>query len=244
MPTPPRLPISHDEDVETGRAHILNRNNRASLHGFNAGFEEEFFKERVAHLDVGPLLFRFLREFGARHGRAVDAIASRLCSDIDYRITNAGRSLRRTLRFPGKHREASDIDERVAGVTFFEDALATDSWDAETVTVVRDSADDTAQNSLIVRGSAGVPAGRPETQRIHNGKRARAHGENIAQDAANARCRSLERLNVTGVIVRFDLESDHPAPADADNAGIFARTLNNIFSLRGEFFQMNAGVLI
>jgi hypothetical protein len=90
MPTPPRLPISQDDEVSPGRAHVLNGDNGAGFHGFEAGFEQELFEERIAHLHVGALLFRFLGEFGAGHGRAVDAVAAGLRADIDDRVADAG----------------------------------------------------------------------------------------------------------------------------------------------------------
>ena len=45
------------------RAHVLNRDDRAGAHRFEAGFEQQFFHERIADLHVGPLLLRFLGEF-------------------------------------------------------------------------------------------------------------------------------------------------------------------------------------
>src|SRR6266852_2052969 len=44
---------------ETRRAHVLDRDNRAGLHGFEASLEQELFHEGVADLDVGALLLRF-----------------------------------------------------------------------------------------------------------------------------------------------------------------------------------------
>ena len=77
---------------EPGRAHVLNADDRAGLHGFEAGFEQQLFQERIAHLHVGPLLLRFLGEFGAGHGRAVDAVAAGLRAHIDDRIADARRA--------------------------------------------------------------------------------------------------------------------------------------------------------
>ena len=41
---------------EAGCPHVLNADYCAGLHGFEAGFEEQLFHERVADLDVGALL--------------------------------------------------------------------------------------------------------------------------------------------------------------------------------------------
>ena len=49
---------------------------------------------------------------------------------------------------------------------------------------------------------------RTEAQRIHHRDRPRAHGEDVAQNAADAGGRALKRLDEARVIVRFDLERD------------------------------------
>ena len=63
---------------EAGGAHVLDAEDGAGLHDFEAGFEEEFFEEGVAHLDVGALLFGAFGELFGRHGCAVDAVAASL----------------------------------------------------------------------------------------------------------------------------------------------------------------------
>ncbi len=68
---------------------------------------------------------------------------------------------------------------------------------------------------------------RAEAQRVHDGERAGAHGEDVAQDAADAGGRALERLYIGGVVVRLDLEGAGPAVADVDDAGVFAGPLDD-----------------
>ena len=92
--------------------------------------------------------------------------------------------------------------------------------------------------------ASGVPVDRSEAQRIHDRDRPRAHGENIAQNAADAGRRALKRLDVAGVIVRFDLERDHPAAADSDDAGVLARPLHHVFAGGRELLQMNARAFV
>ena len=79
-----------------------------------------------------------------------------------------------------------------------------------------------------------------ETQGIHCRDRARAHRENVAQNAADAGCRALKRFDKRRVIVRFDLECDAPIVADVHDARVFARWNNNAFACRGQSFQMIA----
>ena len=75
---------------EAGGAHVLNADDGAGGHGFEAGFEEQFFEERIADLHVGALLLRFLGEFGGGQQRcAVNAVAAGLCADVDDGIAFA-----------------------------------------------------------------------------------------------------------------------------------------------------------
>ncbi len=75
---------------EAGGAHILNADDRAGGHGFEASFEQKFFEEGIAHLHVGTLLLRFFGEFGGGQQRsAVNAVAPGLGADVDDRIAFA-----------------------------------------------------------------------------------------------------------------------------------------------------------
>ena len=58
-------------------------------------------------------------------------------------------------------------------------------------------------------------------------ERAGAHGEDVAQDPADAGGGALERLYIGGVVVRLDLEGAGPAIADIDDAGVFSRPLDH-----------------
>ena len=63
-----------------------------------------------------------------------------------------------------------------------------------------------------------------KTQEVEQRAWARALRNDIAQDAADAGCRTLVGLDGAGVIVAFDLEGDRPAFAHIDHAGMAART--------------------
>src|SRR5579864_578608 len=73
-----------------------------------------------------------------------------------------------------------------------------------------------------------------EAQRIHHCDWPRAHGEDIAQNAADAGGRALERFDERRVIVRFDFEGAGPTVADVNDAGILARSLQHEFAARGQ----------
>ena len=89
---------------EAGGAHVLNADDGAGLHGFEAGFEQELLHEGIAHLHVGALLLGFLGEFGAGHGGAVDAVAAGARADIDHGIADAGGLGVEDVLFLGRRR--------------------------------------------------------------------------------------------------------------------------------------------
>ncbi len=103
---------------EPGRAHVLNADDGARLHRFQAGFQQQLFHERIAHLHVGPLLLGLLGELGRRHGRAVDAVAPGLRADVDHGIADARRLARRRSRpsgrRPGRTRSPADCRRSTA----------------------------------------------------------------------------------------------------------------------------------
>ena len=78
---------------------------------------------------------------------------------------------------------------------------------------------------------------RAEAQRVHLGDRPRAHGEDVAHDAADAGRRALIGLDERRVVVALHLEDGGLAVADIDDAGILARALDHLRALVGSFFS-------
>jgi hypothetical protein len=113
--------------------------------------------------------------------------------------------------------DAQRIDQRVAGVALVEEQLAADVGQAQAVAVAADPGDDAGQHAGGVGG-----VGAAEAQRVHDGDRAGAHGEDVADDAADPGGRALVGLDVARVVVRLDLEGDRVAVADVDDAGVLA----------------------
>ncbi len=85
---------------------------------------------------------------------------------------------------------------------------------------------------------------RAETQRVHRRDRARAHGEDVAQDAADTGRRALIGLDIGGVVVALHLEDDAVAIIDIDHAGIFARSLDDARALGRQRAQPLLGGLV
>src|SRR5271157_1303680 len=210
---------------QPGGAHVLDADDGAGLHGFKAGFEEELFHERVANLDVGPLGLRAFAELFAGHGGAVDAVAAGLGADVDDWVARAaGFGVEDFVL--ADQAEGEGVDQRVAAVAGLELGFAAQIGHAETVAVGGDAADHAFDNGVVAgdepplfRVLVEFFADRPEAERVHDSQRPRAHGEDVAQDAAHACGRALKRLDVAGVVVALDLEGAGPAFAYVDDAG-------------------------
>ena len=86
--------------------------------------------------------------------------------------------------------------------------------------------------------------GPAKPQRIHIGNGAGAHGEDVAQNAADAGCRPLIGFDVGRVIVAFHLEDGGLSIANVDHACIFARAANHPRGGGRQFFQVKAGGFI
>src|SRR5262249_59205379 len=115
---------------------VLNSDYGSGLHGFEAGFEQKLFEERIAHLHVGPLGLGLFAEFFRRHGSAVNAVASGLRSDVDYGIAFARRLRIKNLITPHEA-QRERIDQRIARVARLKLRFTAEIWDAETVSVRR-----------------------------------------------------------------------------------------------------------
>ena len=166
-------------------------------------------------------------------------------ADVDHGIAFAARVREKQIFF-GRDAERQDVDQRIARVARLEGDFAADGGHAETVAVERDAAHDAIEDAAIARdrfrrsAHCRVRRNRAEAQRVEHGDGPRAHGENVAQDAADAGGRALKRLDVAGMIVRFHLERGGQAVANVHDAGIFAGSLQHLRAARGQALQMHA----
>ncbi len=115
------------------------------------------------------------------------------------------------------HPHAERVDERISRVARVEVEFAADVGQAQAVPVERDAADHAGQHPGGVGGR-----GRPEPERVHHRDGARAHREDVTDDAADAGGRALMGLYVRRVVVRFDLEGDRVPLADVHHSGVVA----------------------
>jgi hypothetical protein len=175
-------------------------------HQLEAGFQQAFFGERVADLNGRALFLDGVVELGRGHGRAADAVAAGLGAEIDHRQADAlGFGVEDLVGFGdacGKGVDqaccrcsADRIRPRRRRSARRRVAVAADTGD--------DAGDQVAGLGMVGRRSAARSSRR----------RARAHGEDVAQDAADAGRRALVGLDVGGVVVAFHLEDDaSPSP--------------------------------
>ena len=102
---------------------------------------------------------------------------------------------------------------------------------------------------VAVRADAGDGAverviRRAEAQPVEERDRPRAHRDDVAQDAADARRRALERLDGRRMVVRLDLERDRLALAEVDHARVLARPLKHALARRRQPLQQRRRVLV
>src|SRR5258708_18866056 len=125
---------------KSGRAHVLNADDRSGLHGFEASLQQEFFEKWIADLHVRTFRLRGFAEFFARHGCAVDAVTSGLGADIDHGIAFAGGARVKDFIFADEaHREC--IHQRIARVARLELRLPAEVRHAEAISIGSDPAD-------------------------------------------------------------------------------------------------------
>ncbi len=189
---------------QASRAHILYAHDGPGLHRLEAGFQQQLFKEWISDLNVGALRFRTLAELLARHGGAVDAVASGLRAHVNYRIPLARCASVKDL-IAAHQPQGKGIHQRIAGIARLELHLAAKVRDAETVAVRSDARNHALHNRMVLVDFGLCSAGgrarvfrslnRPKPQRVHNRNWPRAHGENIAQNSTDAGRRSLKRFN-------------------------------------------------
>ena len=225
-------------------AHVLDTRDAAAGEEFEAGLEKEFFAEGVADLYGRSVFLGFLGEFAGSEGGAGEAVTTGFGSDIENGISHAlGGSACDLLML--EDAEAEDIDERITRVAVVEIDLAADGRDANAIAVVGDAIYHAGEETAVGGGLLGVAANIAEAEGIHREHRAGAHGEDIADDAANAGGCALEWLDGARVVVALHLECDGPSIADVDDAGIFlARLHEHARAGDGEFFQLELRIFV
>src|SRR5579875_1632037 len=141
----------------------------------------------------------------------MNSVATRFRADVNHGIScTFGARKKQLFAFGDAH--GQHVDQRIMGIARLELNLSADRRHAKAVSVERDAADDSIENSPVARRIFFTNSGRSErakTQGIEHRNGARAHGENVAQNSAYTGCCTLKRLDKARVIVRLDLENGH-----------------------------------
>ena len=208
---------------QTRAAEVLDADDDIGAVELQAALDEDLLRERVADLNCGQLALRALLEgLGRQDRHAADAVKTRAGTEEHDLIARAGSECElQVLDLQRAH--AQRVDQWVTRVGGIKRGLAADIRQTERVAVATDARDDARQDALGV-----VRVSRTEAQLVHHGDRARAHGHDVADNAADTGRRTLVRLHVGGVVVRLDAERHRVAAADVHHAGILADAGENL----------------
>src|SRR5690242_14546662 len=142
-----------------------------------------------------------------------------------------------------KNAQRKYVHQRIAVVAGFENRFPAHSRHPKAIAVMRNAADYAFEDPLVAVAPLRIVE-RPEAERIHDCDWPCAHGEDVAQNSADAGSRSLKRLDKTRVIMGFDLERDGITVPDIDNPRVLAGADQHAVALGRQLFQMDARALV
>src|SRR5205807_7928472 len=128
--------------------------------------------------------------------------------------------------------ETHRVDQDIAIIGRVKLPLAAHRRYPDAIAVAADPGDDAAQEMPRFRMVRAAKA-----QRVQHRNGARAHREDVAQDAADSGRRALIGLYKGGMVVALDLEDDGLAIADIDDSGILARAADDARPRRRQGLQ-------
>ena len=163
----------------------------------------------------------------------MNAVTASLGADIHNRIVSAlGRSGEDFVLIGDA--ETEDVDKDVSVVARVEVRLAAHCRHANAIAVKADAAHHAVDELPRLRMLR-----RAEAQRVHDRNRTRSHRKNVAQDAADAGRRALERFDEARVVVALHLEDGGEPLANIDGAGVLARPVDHVRRLGRKLGQMH-----
>ena len=224
---------------EPRRAQVLQRGQQPAVEQVERALDQLLAGERVADLHARPLVRRALVEaLRGQHGGAADAVAAGLRPVEHDQVARAG-GLRARQLLGGQQADAHRVDQRVVLVGVVELDLAAHVGHADAVAVganTRHHAREQVPLAVVVQLA--------EAQRVEDRDRPRAHREDVAEDAADAGRRALERLDRGRVVVALDLEGNGEPVTHVDHAGVLARALEHALAGRREPAEQQPRVLV
>ena len=185
IPMPPRAAISLVAQVMPGAAQVLDAGDQPRLVQGQAGLDQPLLLERVADLDAGPLGLVALSD---RRSRPTPARSPRRCRRGRWWTRGARPGCRPPRPGPapgargGGRRRPCTLTSGLSAKQSAKCSSPPTVGHADRVAVAGDAAD----HAFDHPAAAGVVQG-PEVERVEQGDGAGAHGEDVAEDAADAR---------------------------------------------------------
>ena len=221
-------------------AEVLDALNQGALEQLEAALDQDLLGEGVAHLDGGALgRLGVVEGLRGQHGGAADAVAAGAGAEQHHLVALAGGVGEADVLVP-HDADGEGVDQRVALVHRVEDHFAADVRQAQGVAVAADAGHGAVHDAGRVRVVDGA-----EAQRIHHGHRAGAHGDDVADDAADAGRGALVGLHERRRVVGLDLERHGPAVAQVGDTGVLADAHQHVLlHLVGDLFAELAQVVL
>ncbi len=223
---------------EPGSAHVLHAGHQVERDRLEARLQQQLLHERVADLHGGAVGLGGVGEVGRGEHGAAKAVTAGLRADVVELVADrADRALAQVL--VPQEAEGHDVDQGVLLVARVGLDLPADRGHADRVAVVRDALDHAGEQVAAAR-----VVELPEAQRVEHRYGSRAHGEDVAQDAADAGGRALDRLDGAGVVVALHLEGNGPAVTDVDHPGVLPGSLQHLGAAGRQAPEQRARVLV
>ena len=189
-PTSPLDAISDADDVRPAAPRSCSETSRPCSSSSSEHSRSFFSSNGSPTWTRRALVLVGLAELRRRqHRRAADAVAAGRRAEQDEHVADAGGGAADHLVL-ARDAERHRVDQAVLLVRALEVDLAADGRHADRVAVVADARHRAVEQ--VARARAGRLA---EAQRVEHGDRPRADREDVAQDAADAGGRALERLD-------------------------------------------------
>ncbi len=135
--------------------------------------------------------------------------------------------------------DAGHVDQGIAREALPDRQLAAHGGHADGVAVAGDPADHALHDPAVAGAVEGA-----EVQRVEQGDRPGAHGEDVADDPAHAGGRPLVGLDGGRVVVALDAQGDGDPVADVDHAGVLTEAGEDPRRLEGEAAEVDARRLV
>ncbi len=117
-----------------------------------------------------------------------------------------------------------------------EDDLSPDGRHPDAVAIVRDSGDDLLEEVAVLLLVEGA-----EVERVHQGDRTGAHGEDVADDPADTGGGTVVGVHVAWVVVALHRDGESAGIAEPHDSGVITRPEQDLAPLRRQCPEKGSG---